>query len=68
LIVVRIRYLMCGFAMCLKFHVTRKLAYEDVIHLIFFINVKSGGTAAQDSQSEANEGAYPPLPPTPSAL
>ena len=27
-------------------------------------NVKCGGTAAQDSQSEANEGAYPPLPPT----
>ena len=27
-------------------------------------NVKCGGTATQDSQSEANEGAYPPLPPT----
>ena len=27
-------------------------------------NVKCGGTAAQDSQSEANKGAYPPLPPT----
>jgi hypothetical protein len=27
-------------------------------------NVKCGGTAAQDSQSEANEGACPPLPPT----
>jgi len=27
-------------------------------------NVKSGGTAAQDLQSEANEGACPPLPPT----
>ena len=27
-------------------------------------NVKCGGTAAQDSQSEANEGASPPLPRT----
>ena len=27
-------------------------------------NVKCGGTAAQDSQSEANEGRCPPLPPT----
>lgn len=27
-------------------------------------NVKCGGTAAQDSQSKANEGACSPLPPT----
>ena len=27
-------------------------------------NVRCGGTAAQDSQSEANEGRCPPLPPT----
>ena len=31
-------------------------------------NVKCGGTAAQDSQSEANEGAYSPLPPTTCSL
>jgi hypothetical protein len=31
---------------------------------ISLANVKCGGTAAQDSQSEANEGAYPPLPRT----
>ena len=31
---------------------------------VLLANVKSGGTAAQDSQSEANEGACPPLPRT----
>ena len=50
------------------------LAHEDemitsphnikVYSLIILQNVKSGGTAAQDSQSEANEGRCPALPPT----
>ena len=31
---------------------------------VSWTNVKCGGTAAQDSQSKAKEGAYPPLPPT----
>jgi hypothetical protein len=35
-------------------------------HLI--INVRCGGTAAQDSPSEVNEGRYTPLPPTPCSL
>ena len=37
---------------------------EVTLCFIFLPNVKSGGTAAQDSQSEANEGRCPALPPT----
>ena len=44
------------------FAATHGLPFEGV--LISWTNVRCGGTAAQDSQSEANEGAYPPLPPT----
>lgn len=34
------------------------------VEVSFLPNVRCGGTAAQDSQSEANEGRCPPLPPT----
>ena len=36
----------------------------DSPEVSFLANVKSGGTAALDSQSAANEGRYPPLPRT----
>ena len=42
-----------------------RLAYVRGLNRVNFLpNVKCGGTAAQDSQSEANERRYPPLPPT----
>jgi hypothetical protein len=42
-----------------------KLAFFLECHAVIFLpNVKCGGTAEQDSQSEANEGRYTPLPPT----
>lgn len=41
----------------LAFHPTWNIHYPPT-------NVRCGAPAAQDSQSEANEGAYPPLPRT----